>query len=78
MKTAKIKIESIKASDGWMELAHELLWDKFEKEHPGLDEDELSDKFYTEVVQKKFQYGEFANIEIEVDENFNIVCGHIF
>jgi uncharacterized membrane protein YheB (UPF0754 family) len=77
VKTAKITLESIKASDGWMSIAYELKFDQFKNEHPELDEDELSDKFHTEVVYKKFQYGEFANIELIVDENFNIVGGKI-
>ena len=42
------------------------------------DEDELSDKFYTEVVSKKFEWGEYGSFEIIVDENFNIVGGRIF
>jgi hypothetical protein len=50
----------------------------FVREHPEMDEDELSDKFYTEVVSKKFQYGEYGSFEIIVDENFNIVGGRIF
>ncbi len=77
MKTAKITLESIKDSGGWMILAHELKFDQFKNEHPELDEDELSDKFYNEIVAKKFKYGEFADIEIIVDENFNIVGGRI-
>ena len=68
---------SIKDSDGWMELAHTLLFDKFKKEHSNLNDDELSDKFYNEIVSKKFKYGEFGDFEIIVDENFNIVGGKI-
>lgn len=78
MKTVKITLESIKDSDGWEELAHSLLFDKFQKQHPELEEDDLYDKFYEDVICKKFKYGEYANIEIEVDENFNIVGGRIF
>jgi len=77
MKTAKITIDNIKDSDGWYELANDLLFNKFKLEHPTLNDDDASDKFYDEVVSKKFQYGEIANIEIEVDENFNIVGGKI-
>lgn len=76
-KTASMTIESIKDSDGWMELAHDLLFEKFKKDHPDLDEDDLSDSFYKEVVSKKFEYGEYADIEIIVDEDFNIVGGKI-
>ena len=77
MKTVKIQLDSIK-NHGWMELAHELLFDKFKKEHPELDdEEELSDVFYNKIVSKKFEYGEYASIIIEVDENFNIVGGKI-
>ena len=77
MKTEKFTLRSIKDSDGWMELAHSLKFEKFEKEHSDLDEDEISDKFYKEVVCAVFKYGEYADIEIEVDENFNIVGGRI-
>jgi len=77
MKTVKITLNSIKDSDMWMEVAHTLLWDKYEKEHPDLDEDDLSEMFYSEVVLKHFKYGEFANFELEIDENFNIVGGKI-
>ena len=77
MKTATITLTSLKDSDGWMELAHTLKFEKFKADNPGLDEDELNDKFHNEVVYKKFQYGEFADIEIIVDENFNIVGGKI-
>jgi hypothetical protein len=79
MKTAKIKFSSIKSSDGWAELTYALKFEQFKKEHPEIeDEDELADKFYTKVVAKKFEYGEFGNFEIIVDENFNIVGGQIF
>ncbi len=78
MKTAKMEFLSIKDPEGWMELAHELKFEQFKNEHPGMDEDELSDKFYVEVVSKKFQYGEYGSFEIIVDENFNIVGGRIF
>ncbi len=77
MKTAKITLNSIKDSDGWMELIHELQFDKFKSQYPDMDEDDVSDKFYTEVVSKKFEYGEYADIVIEVDENLNIVGGKI-
>lgn len=78
MATGKITLENIKDSDGWMGLAYEAAFGKFKDEHPNLDEDELNDKFQEEVVYKKFEYGEYANLEIEVDENFNIIGGRIF
>ncbi len=78
MKTAKIKLTSIKDSDGWNELAYDLKFENFKKEHPNLNEEELADKFYTDIVSKKFKYGEFANLEIIFDENFNIVGGKIY
>ncbi len=76
-KTAKIRLESIKSSDGWMELAHTLKFEEFQKEHQEMDEDEISEKFYKEIVENKFRYGEFADIEIEFDEDFNIVGGKL-
>lgn len=63
---------------GWHELAHDLAWEDFKKQHSDLDEDELADKFYKEVVEIFFQYGEYGSFEIEVDENFNIVGGMIY
>lgn len=78
MKTAKMTFDSVKDPDGWMELAHELKFDAFKKEHPELDEDEISSKFYTEIVSERFSYGEYGSFEIIVDENFNIVGGRIF
>lgn len=77
MKTAKITLNSIKDSDGWMELIYELQFDKFKSQYPDMDEDDVSDKFYEEVVSKNFKYGEYADITIEVDENLNIVGGKI-
>lgn len=78
MATGKIKLESIKDSDGWNELAYTVAFEKFKKEHPEIeDEDDLSDEFYQEVIAKTFEYGEYADLEIEVDENFNIIGGKI-
>jgi len=77
MKTYKVILRSIKDSDIWADLAHELKYDEFKKNNSELDDEELSDKFYIDVVSKKFEYGEYADIEIEVDENFNIVSGKI-
>jgi len=56
-KTVIISIDSIKDSDGWYELAHEL----------GLEKQ----------AYNIFEYGEYANITIEVDENLNIIGGKI-
>lgn len=78
MATGKIILENIKDSDGWMGLAYDVAFVKFKNEHSDLDEDELHEKFQEEVVYKKFEYGEYANLEIEVDENFNIIGGKIF
>jgi len=77
MKTAKIILSSIKDSDGWMELVHTIKFEQFEKEHIGMDEDDITDRFYNEIVVKKFEFGEYADIEIIVDEDFNIVGGKI-
>lgn len=75
MKTEKI-ILNVK-DYGWSDLAYTLQFDKFKSNNPGMNEDELSDKFYTEVIAKKFQYGDFADILIIFDEDFNIVGGKI-
>jgi hypothetical protein len=57
-KTAKISLDSIKDSDGWSDLGHEL-------------------GFSREKISKTFLYGEYANIQIEVDEDLNIIGGKI-
>lgn len=77
IKTEEIKIESYKDSSGWTDLAHTLLFDSFKNKHHDLDEDEVMDLFYTNIVSKMFQYGEFATLTIEVDENFNVIGGKI-
>lgn len=78
MKTVKMSFDSIKDSDGWMVLCYELKFEQFKQEHSNLSEDELSDKFYKEVVTEHFEYGEFGSFEIVIDENFNIVGGKIY
>lgn len=77
-KTAKITFSSIKNTDGWMNLIHELKFDKFKAKYPDLHEDDIEDKFYTEVVSKRFQYGEYGSFEIIVNEDLEIVGGKIY
>ena len=76
-KTVKIKLESIKDSGGWFELMHDLKFEEFKQHHQTLDEDELYDKFHSEVVYTTFEHGEYASFEIEIDSNLNIVGGRI-
>jgi len=77
MKTETIILESVKNSDAWTQLAYDLKFEQFEKENSSLDEDELAEKFYKEVIVRMFEYGEYANIELTIDENFNITGGKI-
>jgi hypothetical protein len=77
MKTHKIILTDIKASDGWSDMIYTLKFDAFQKEHSELDEDELNDLFYEQFVAKNFQYGEYASLELVFDENLNIVKGKI-
>ena len=78
MTTAKIILKSIK-NYGWAEIAYKLKFDEFIKLNPDItDENILIDKFHTDVILKKFQYGEYANIELIIDDNFNIIGGKIF
>lgn len=77
MRTEKIVLRSIKDPDGWGQLAFKLKFEKFKKDNPNISDDELHDKFYKEVISEKFEWGEYADIEIIVDENFNIVGGKI-
>ncbi len=76
MKKYKILIEEHKDTNA-AEIAYNLLWDNFKKKHANLTGDVLSDKFYSEVVSNLFEYGEYINLEVEVDENLNIVGGKI-
>lgn len=76
MKTAKIKIVDHK-NTSIEELAYSLLFPKFEKDNPNLEDDDLHDKFYKEVISKWFDYGEYISLEVEIDENFNIIGGKI-
>lgn len=76
MKHTKITIKNYHHGD-LCEVLYDLFWEQFQENHPDLDKDELSDKFYSEVVTKHFQYGEYLDCEIEIDENLNIVGGKI-
>lgn len=58
MKTAKIRLDSIKFTDGWAELAYEL---------------GISD----EIREEHFLYGEYASLELEIDDELNVVGGRI-
>ena len=73
MKTSTVELENIKYSDGWMDMIYDLFQEKFEAEY---DEDEAHDKI-NEKANSVFEYGEYGNIEIIVDENLNIVGGRI-
>ena len=77
MKTKEIVLNDIKATDVWMKVAYDLKYDKFREEHTGMDDEEISNKFYVEVVSKIFKYGEYANIRLVIDEDLNIVGGKI-
>ena len=56
LRTATIRLESVKDADGWGTLAQELELPK-----------ELRDRF--------FEYGEYAKLELEIDESLHIVGG---
>jgi len=76
MKTTKLVINTYKDTS-LSEIAFELFFDKFKSEHSNLEEDELNDKFYNDVVSKIFEWGEYVNLEIEIDENLNVVGGRL-
>lgn len=76
MKTYQINITNYKDTSLY-ESVQELLFEKFKLKYPCLKEDKLNDKFYNEVVAKIFEYGEYLNAQIEIDENLNIVGGKI-
>lgn len=68
MKTAKIKIESYKDTS-LMEVAFEL----FRKKEMTDEDDEV----IYEKGSKIFEYGEYLDMEVEVDEDLNIIRGKI-
>lgn len=76
MKTAKISLENIK-DEGWYELGYELMFDKIKLENSQLNEDDLH-QLINSKIREKFEYLEYGNIMIEVDENFNIIGGKVF
>lgn len=67
MKTAKISLSSIKDSDGYFNLCSEL----------GLLKEDKGGEQNHDIVYKMFEYGEYMDCEIIIDENFNIVGGKI-
>ncbi len=77
MKTHSIILSNIKSTDGWNELAYNLLFDKFKQDNINLEEDELHDKFFSEVISKKFKYGEYAKLEVIFNEDLKIVGGGV-
>lgn len=69
MKTTTIQIEEYKDT-GLMEHFHDLF------ASPGMSDDESGG--LSEKCSKVFEYGEYLNAEIVVDENLNIIGGKIF
>ncbi len=77
----KIRLNDIKEPDLWRDMASKLKLEKFKEEHPELVNDECDDSMYDafreQVLDQYFEFCEYANIEIHIDENFNIVGGSI-
>ena len=71
-KTAKIYLNEIKDSDGWHQLLHEL--GLITTDGEGNDTSTPANK---ELVRKHFQWGEYASLELEIDEDLNVVGGRI-
>lgn len=76
MKTSKITFENIK-NEGFYELGYDLMFDKIKLENPELNEEDLHE-FVNNKIGEKFYCLEYGNIEIEVDEDFNIIGGKVF
>lgn len=68
MKTAKIVLSNIKQCDAWADVCHQLGLCKIK--------DEEGD-FTGEEIYNIFEYGEYGNLEIIIDENLNIIGGKI-
>jgi hypothetical protein len=71
-KTAKIVLQDVKDPDGWHELASEL--GLISRDDEGND---TSDPKKRKLFEKHFDFGEYASVEIEVDEDLKIVGGRI-
>lgn len=76
MRTVKLKIDNHKDT-GAYEFIYDLLYEKFKEDHKELNEDELDEMFYKNVVENILEYGEFISLEVDVDENLNIIGGKI-
>ena len=74
-KTSKITISSYHDPE-LIEVVHELFHDKFKQESPVMSDDELNEKLHEETT-KIFEYGEFMNCEIIVNQSLDIVGGKI-
>lgn len=68
MKTTKIVLDSLKEPDKFQELCVDLGLIQYNEIWAG-------DPKVSPLVDKFFDCGEYASIEIEVDENLNIVGG---
>lgn len=75
MKTAKIVLSSIK-DHGWWDLLLELGLLAVKGED-GCDGSEPISAEVAEKINQHFKYGEYASIEIEVDDDMNIIGGRI-
>lgn len=77
----KIRLNDIKEPDLWLEMARKLKLEKFKGEHPELIDDEcddsVNDAFREQVLDQYFEFCEYADLEIHIDENFKIVGGSI-
>ena len=77
----KIRLNDIKEPDLWWDMARKLKYEKFKEEHPELVNDEcddsMSDAFREQVLDQYFEFCEYADLEIHIDENFKIVGGSI-
>lgn len=68
MKTITWKIEEYKDTS-----LSEIIWDLYGKQDSIEEEDDL----IGEKVYEIFEYGEYMNAEIIIDENLNIIGGRI-
>jgi len=71
-KTATIVLYDIKDPDGWQELLTKL--GLIDTDEEGVNR---APKAAQKLVQKHFDCGEYASLELEIDEDLNVVGGRI-
>ncbi len=71
-KTAKIVLDDIKDPDGWQEVLRGLGFVSCDE-----DGNDTSTEEHRRLVKEHFKWGEYASLELEIDEDLNVVGGKV-